>query len=471
MTEYFANLIRRLNGQNAPAVQELAEALSHSDRAEGCCAFAGIPAQRLEEAAGGAPLTPQETLALLAVGGRLALAAEEETLRRLGRLAGEHLEEWCAAAEQAVRSAGDAVDCLLRRTGMEEEAFLSSYHFFLDASSLSDPAMPPFLDKLIPRLKRMEKPYHITVPQAVINCINSFLDDPRKAELTGSRLAMEQLSRLQAAKLLSVRGDEGDTTVLSTFLSALSRFKPKYHLVLITQDEALARAVQMLNLSGVEGPEILLGRLQPYGTVTEWFAEPQGEVQLQFASEETLVGPAPEPEGEPALKPLTDSVPDPAMQPAADTDPEPDPEPVCEPEPDPAPDPTPEGQELPEENPWAGDLIDTDYETLMDEAGVGETEPGGTLFEEDHSGDVRNYDISHFVPSGGMGINSSLRELMEIPVSALKGPEDPDPAPDGEATDPDDPEDPDTAARTGSGEPVPDDSADTAGDSAWGKLE
>ena len=272
MTEYFANLIRRLNGQNAPAVQELAEALSHSDRAEGCCAFAGIPAPRLEEAAGGAPLTPQETLALLAVGGRLALAAEEETLRRLGRLAGEHLEEWCAAAEQAVRSAGDAVDCLLRRTGMEEEAFLSSSHFFLDASSISDPAMPPFLDKLIPLLKRMEKPYHITVPQAVINCINSFLDDPRKAELTGSRLAMEQLSRLQAAKLLSVRGDEGDTTVLSTFLSALSRFKPKYHLVLITQDEALARAVQMLNLSGVDGPEILLGRLQPYGTVTEWFA-------------------------------------------------------------------------------------------------------------------------------------------------------------------------------------------------------
>ena len=110
--------------------------------------------------------------------------------------------------------------------------------------------------------------------------------DEDKKRLFRADVGLYNLELLQKEGLLSIRGDNSDTTVMSTFLSAFSRFKPIYKMVLITQDEVLAGAVKMLNTSGIEGEDIIICKLSDENLLSLWDQEKRDMFQSNSLTDE-----------------------------------------------------------------------------------------------------------------------------------------------------------------------------------------
>lgn len=242
------------------------------------CTMGGLSKECLDEIRNNEVSQASEFIALCEVLVDLAEKPGMERVADIAKRAKRLRSRWMDKRYRQVINSQNIVDELVKVSDKDTETeFLCAYHFFLDASSLCSDQMPIFLDKLLPTLLDYKNPIRITVPQAVVNCLEELSADPQQAELTQAHSGMMQLRRIQDVGLLSIRGDEGDSTLMSTFLAAFSRFKPNYNMVLITQDAALANAVYLLNSSGVEGNDILISSLQEDGILTLWFADKSKE--------------------------------------------------------------------------------------------------------------------------------------------------------------------------------------------------
>ena len=166
------------------------------------------------------------------------------------------------------------------------EEFFSKYHFFVDTSALCDENMSETIGVVIPEIKKASNHLKITVPKTVVECILEMARDEDKKRLFRADVGLYNLELLQKEGLLSIRGDNSDTTVMSTFLSAFSRFKPIYKMVLITQDEVLAGAVKMLNTSGIEGEDIIICKLSDENLLSLWDQEKRDMFQSNSLTDE-----------------------------------------------------------------------------------------------------------------------------------------------------------------------------------------
>lgn len=258
-----------------------------SPLSEAVCAVSGIGRERFRALADGERLTVSEFLALHSVADFLMKEIEKDGYglfshfqqgsdvaqalqERFGTSVG--LEEWLPQAFARVVRAYAFCDNLWKTAGKSGlDAFLLDYHFFVDASALCSENMPDFLAQLLPVAKRLQNARRITIPYAVVASMEEMSDTPELDAFSGARDGLARIKEIQDAGLLSVRGDRGDTTVIATFLSAFSRFKPAYHMVLLTQDEVLAKAVSLLNHSGLEGDDILIASIGEGGVPSLWF--------------------------------------------------------------------------------------------------------------------------------------------------------------------------------------------------------
>lgn len=285
-----------------PALRGLLGMICESQAKEFVAAFLRVTAEQLEDWAVDGPISASDAVALLNVTEYLAALNLDDaalTWNLPVQLLYDELDEiikvFCDAAEQygvkelRERILSDVVSQVFQPVDESElfrsiisvsgydsvDEVLSNYHIFTDASALCSDVMKFFLDRLLPRITSLDHPLKITVPYSIVSCIEEMAADPEQALLSGAKEGIIQLKRIQDYGLLSVRGDEGDSTIMSTFLSALSRYKPRYQMMLLTQDEALANAVNLLNASGVEGPVILIVYLDEYGCPRLWFENEQ----------------------------------------------------------------------------------------------------------------------------------------------------------------------------------------------------
>ncbi len=183
------------------------------------------------------------------------------------------INKWGEKMNDYFNRSNDIFDNLVAASEVSSpEEFFSSYHIFMDSTALCDENMAEILSIIIPEIKHAENSLKITVPNAVVNCLQTMAKDEEKNLLFGADEGLRNLFTIQKEGLLSVRGDGADTTIMSIFLSAFSRFKPVYKMLLVTQDETLANAVQMLNTSGVEGAEIMICKLSETNGISLWFS-------------------------------------------------------------------------------------------------------------------------------------------------------------------------------------------------------
>lgn len=251
---------------------------------ERLCLLSGIPQERLKEiiqelaenSEGEIILTIQEIHSLCNViryiSSSIRYLDNSSALDEIVAKSNSIIERWNKKVNYFFDYPGNLFDKLVKRAGTGSfEEFLSVYHIFIDTSALCDENINRFLDILISDIQNISNPLKVTVPRAVVDCLQSMAEDAEQNYIFGADGGLHNLKKIQEAGILSVRGDEADTTVMSTFISAFSRFKPVYKMLLITQDEALAKAVEMLNTSGVEGTEILICKVDETSVIDFWF--------------------------------------------------------------------------------------------------------------------------------------------------------------------------------------------------------
>ena len=232
---------------------------------------------------------PAQLVSLCAGVEYLARKAGEDALAAAGEQAAAMRQRWMDASFAAVDRRVNFLRSLVKAAGLESQsAFLERYRIFVDGSILCTEGISQFLDRLLPAMTALESAGKITVPHCVVKQMEGLMVNALTMELSGARDGMVQLQRIQEAQLLSIRGDENDTTTMSTFISAFSRFKPSNNLVLLTEDPMLAGAVGMLNSIGIEGDDILVATLSADGVARVW-----GEPEEQIAAAQE---PATEPE-------------------------------------------------------------------------------------------------------------------------------------------------------------------------------
>ncbi len=234
------------------------------------CALTEVSAERWEELRGGAEPAAAEVLALTEGIRLLAESSDEEDLRTLYRQAADVVSQWGSRVCKGVRDSLETMREPLAATTFGSAAdFLSEVHMYLDASVLCAPQMAVFLDRLLPFLTQYgSQPF--TVPETVIRHLNAQATDtdPQKSRPAAS--GIKQLKRLREAGVLTVQQAEGDIPMRSAFLSTFARSKPTTKLLLLTAEEGLAKAVDLLNASGLEGENILIACLREEGVMELW---------------------------------------------------------------------------------------------------------------------------------------------------------------------------------------------------------
>lgn len=283
-TRMYESLAAQMTEKAAGLVKEILDTAGDGEWTDTVCMLSGLTADELRAAAKGENrLRVKEMIAFvtgvlnaydLCENKRTDENFEAEESDRIYSLATQFLQEWVSEVGQIVEYEPAFADSLLRKAGAaDDEMMLGKYHLFMDASALCEPGMSEFLDKVIVAAAGQVGVKLVTVPKTVVTAIMKMAQNPIEGDLMGATNGMSNLQKLQKAGLLSIRGDEGDITVLSTFVSAFSRFKPVNHLLLFTCDNALADAVGMLNRSGIEGDDILIGCVNSEGVACCWGEE------------------------------------------------------------------------------------------------------------------------------------------------------------------------------------------------------
>ena len=207
------------------------------------------------------------------------IAGTEDYMHVVGT-ASAFLRDWTEGIRRIIAYTPAFSDSVLQSANViDDEKMLEKYHLFMDAGSLCEEGMSEFIDKIIGISHTSENVKRVIVPKAVVKTIMKLAENSKERQLMGACDGMRNLQKLQKAGLLSIRGDEGDVTVLSTFVSALSRFKPVNNMILLTYDNALADLVDMLNRSGIEGDDILVAYVNSDGIAEGWSEETARSLQ------------------------------------------------------------------------------------------------------------------------------------------------------------------------------------------------
>lgn len=246
----------------------------------------GISKERLSQLAEGHEPTASELLAVCS-----AAAFHDADERCRPGSAREIAKNWLESCFETTFRELNYLHDLLELTGLSETSeLLGKFHIFMDGSSLCTEGMAHLLEKLLPDMKKLNRTMKISIPITVVKRLQSMSADEAVAKLTGAEVGMRNLITIQDQDLMVVRGDENDTSVLGTFISAFSKFKPTHSLLLLTNDESMAIDVEKLNTFGIEGDDILVAKVRKDGRPIPWSAEEEEEPALPVEEEpEALV--------------------------------------------------------------------------------------------------------------------------------------------------------------------------------------
>ena len=128
----------------------------------------------------------------------------------------------------------------------EMEWMVLEKQIMIDTCSLMHEKCESVIRQLIPALEKHGK--KLVVPEKVIAELNKHhrcRTDPAKVRAADRALGLCRL--LMAHGCMSVRGESRDNFADNTFYVALSQYRTRYHMLLITQDRGLTRDVLKLN--------------------------------------------------------------------------------------------------------------------------------------------------------------------------------------------------------------------------------
>jgi len=147
----------------------------------------------------------------------------------------------------------DAEDKQTKTTAFLEEA-VNGFKIFIDTCSLLNVAANAFWSHVIPILQREGK--KVIVPFRVYEEVKKFAENPALCAKKGdpnlnrnAKAALKRIAILQKGNIVDVFGDPHDNFADNVFQTVFTQFRLKYNLMLITQDNSLARDILAIGKS------------------------------------------------------------------------------------------------------------------------------------------------------------------------------------------------------------------------------
>ena len=130
------------------------------------------------------------------------------------------------------------------------ENSVKNYKIFVDACSLLHPDADKFWMNIVPILQRENK--KLIIPLRVYEEVDKFASDPKQYEKKNqsdpqfhSRAvkAKQNIIKMKSAGIVAVMGDETDNFADNVFLTVFTKYRMKYNLMLVTQDNNLSNDI------------------------------------------------------------------------------------------------------------------------------------------------------------------------------------------------------------------------------------
>lgn len=178
------------------------------------------------------------------------------------------------------------------------ESYTKEWRIFMDTCSILHFAVDKFWMNIIPLLRQYQA--KIIIPLRAIEELEKHSKNTEKTELaTNSRNTLKLLQQLINAGFVEIRGEKTDNFVDNVFQVVFTKFRMTNKLLLITQDNNLAKDILALNGNkSVKANPVNVKRINQYGFLSGFYWDENAErgerskPQItNYANEESCVDP------------------------------------------------------------------------------------------------------------------------------------------------------------------------------------
>lgn len=151
------------------------------------------------------------------------------------------------------------------------EKYCKDWKIFIDTCSLLHSSSDDFWMNIIPLLHQYQN--SIFIPSRCVEEIKKHSKNKNNTELAqNAKECLIKLKGLVEAGYVEIRGESTDNFTDNVFQVVFTKFRMKYKLLLITQDNNLAKDILNLNNSrSVKANEVKVNRINKYGLLREFY--------------------------------------------------------------------------------------------------------------------------------------------------------------------------------------------------------
>ncbi|WP_461811496.1 PIN domain-containing protein [Faecalimonas sp.] len=149
------------------------------------------------------------------------------------------------------------------------ESYVKDRKIFIDTCSILHFASDKFWMHMIPFLQRYQN--KVIVPLRVIEELEKHADSMKPDLAEKSKNSLKIIQQLICAGLVEVKGEKNDNFADNVFQMVFTKFRIEHKLLLITQDNNLAKDIIVLNKTqSVQGKPIYVKRINQYGFLSNF---------------------------------------------------------------------------------------------------------------------------------------------------------------------------------------------------------
>ncbi|ONI39403.1 hypothetical protein AN639_05445 [Candidatus Epulonipiscium fishelsonii] len=149
----------------------------------------------------------------------------------------------------------------------ELETYSKDYKIFIDTCSILEDISDQFWDDIVPLLHQYKT--KIIIPKRVCEEIEAKCKDDKLSNR--AKKCLENIKQLQNDKVIEIKGDETDNFADNVFQVVFTKFRMSHKLLLITQDNNLAKDILALNKNkSVQANTVKVRRLDEKGCLSEF---------------------------------------------------------------------------------------------------------------------------------------------------------------------------------------------------------
>lgn len=157
------------------------------------------------------------------------------------------------------------------------EDYVSRYKIFIDTCSILHLSADKFFMNIIPFLHKYNA--KIILPLRCIEELEKHSRNTANPQLAANASdALKKLHQLKSAGYIDLRGEDTDNFADNVFLTVFTKFRMNYNLLLITQDNDLARDILALNDSkSANGKTVAVRQINQYGFLSKFYWDQSNE--------------------------------------------------------------------------------------------------------------------------------------------------------------------------------------------------